>query len=115
MTSMTDNEKSAIVAIGLTVGLGIIVIALLPVSPILSAIISGPGWLTYALIRRYSDSCLLVWLGRGIPQFLFIYFFSILLYKHRPFWRLQFGLLIFLWLICAYAGYHLLAGSVIAG
>ena len=102
---MTDNAKSVIIAAGITVTVGIIGIALKPLWPFLNAIISGPGWLVYVYLGRITDSCLLVWVCQGIPQFLFIYVISISLISRPPFWQVRVGLMAFAWLVCSYIGY----------
>ncbi len=103
---MTDNEKSAIVAIGLTITVGIIGIILRGLVPFAYALIAGPGILLHAFVGKIVSSWLILWLSEAIPQFIFIYLISISAYRKPPFWKLRIGLLVFVWLVAGIAGYQ---------
>ena len=103
---MTDNEKSAIIAIVITITVGIVCIILRGLVPFAYALIAGPGILVHAYMGKILNSWFILWLSEAVPQFIFIYLVSISAYRRPPFWKLRIGLLVFAWLVTGIAGYH---------
>ena len=103
---MTDNEKSVIIAVGITIAVGIVCIILRRLVPFAYALIAGPGTLVYAYVGKILSSWLILWLSEAVPQFIFIYLVSISAYSRPPYWKLRIGLLVFAWLVTGVAGYY---------
>lgn len=109
---MTDKEKSVIIATGITLTVGIIGIVLFALSPLLHAIVAGPGMLVHSYVGRSIDSRCLTWLSGSIPQFIIIYFISLSAYSRPPLWQLWIGLLGFAWLVTGIIGYQIYISTI---
>ena len=111
---MTGKEKSVIIAAGITITVRIIGIALYALSPLLHAIVAGPGMLVHTYVGRTIDSSCLTWFSEGIGQFIIIYFISRLACNRPPFWQLWIGLLGFAWLVTGIIGYQIFINTILS-
>ena len=103
---MTASAKASIIAAGLTFAIALFGLMLRPISLSLLGLISGPGLLVQGLLDSFLFGFLL-WLPSAVPQYIVIYFISLLMYRRPKYWKFNTAVLLVAWIASGIAGWML--------